>query len=95
METQETIKEWADSVGINPTFPRAVERAAEEMDEALIASYSNDKESTAFELADVMITVYIAASVLGVDIHSKINEKMEVNRSRKWKRDNTGCVYHE
>ncbi len=94
METQATITEWADSVGIKPDIWRAVTRAREEMQEALDDIANGDIAAAGVELADVVICLHVAASRMGVDLQSAIDAKMTINRSRKWRVDPTGCAYH-
>lgn len=94
METQATIAEWAHSVGIDAEPVRAVERAQEEMDEALDEVRDGNLDKASVELADVVICLYVAASKMGVDLQSEIDAKMKINRAREWRKDQTGCVYH-
>lgn len=94
METQKTISEWADEVGIKPDAHRAVARAGEELHEALEALAAGNKAGAAVEIADVVICLNVAASKLGVDLQAEINAKMQINRNRKWRLDETGCAYH-
>lgn len=46
------------------------------------------------EIADSMVVNYHAATVMHVDIHSFIDQKMDVNRRRKWKRNADGTGQH-
>lgn len=46
------------------------------------------------EAADVVIVLYTVAHSLGFDIHEHIDEKMAVNRSRKWVAQGDGTGYH-
>lgn len=94
METQQSIADWADAVGIKPDPRRAVERAGEELQEALDALASGSATTVGVELADVVICLHVAATKLGVDLQALIDAKMKVNRARKWRLDETGCAYH-
>lgn len=94
METQRTITEWAAHVGINAAPARAVSRAGEELQEAIDAIATGDMASAGGELADVAICLYVAASEMGIDLQAAIDAKMAINRSRTWRRDATGCIYH-
>ena len=94
METQATITAWADAVGIKPEPFRAVERAGEELREALADLEVGAVEDAGVELADVVICLFVAASRMGVDLQAEIDAKMQVNRSRTWRLDETGCAYH-
>jgi len=94
LETQATITEWAKSVGIKPDILRAVMRAKEEMDEALVDISRGDIAAAGVELADVVICLHVAASLMGVDLQAAIDTKMQINRNRTWRVDATGCAYH-
>lgn len=94
METQATINEWAYSVGINAAPIRSVERAVEEIDEALAELRAGGTAKAGVEIADAIICLMVAASRLGVDIQAEIDAKMQINRARQWRVDETGCVYH-
>lgn len=94
METQATITEWANSVGIKTSIRRAVTRANEELQEALDDISRGDIAAAGVELADVVICLHVAASRMGVDLQAAIDAKMVVNRARKWRLDTTGCAYH-
>ena len=94
METQQSITDWAVAVGINPDAQRAVERAGEELQEAIDAFKSGDRHSIGVEIADVVICLNVAASKLGVNLQSLIDAKMKVNRARQWQLDETGGADH-
>ena len=94
METQQSITEWADSVGIQPDPYRAVTRAGEELQEALDELLAGRSQDAAIELADVVICLHVAASKMGVDLQAEIDAKMRINRNRQWRLDATGCAYH-
>ena len=93
-ETQKSIVEWAASVGIDAAPAHAVERAAEEMAEALDEVRAGEIDKAGVELADVVICLFVAASKMGVDLQAEIDAKMKINRGRTWRRDERGCVYH-
>ena len=94
METQQSISDWADAVGINPDAKRAVERAGEELQEAIDAFATGTTTAVGVEIADVVICLNVAASKLGVDLQTLVDAKMKINRARKWRVDETGCAYH-
>jgi len=48
----------------------------------------------ASELADTFIVGYHGSRVLNVNIHSFVNQKMEINRRRKWKKNADGTGQH-
>ena len=94
METQKTISDWADAVGITSDPHRAVKRAGEELQEALDDLDAGRMSNAAVELADVVICLHVAASKMGVDLQNEIDAKMKINRARQWRLDATGCAYH-
>lgn len=46
------------------------------------------------EVADSMIVNYHAAAVMNVDLNSFVQEKMAINRRRKWKKNADGTGQH-
>lgn len=46
------------------------------------------------ELADSMIVNYHAAAVMNIHIHTFIDQKMEINRRRLWKKNADGTGQH-
>jgi hypothetical protein len=95
-ETQQTISQWCeDTFGPAQSNARLADRAQEEMNELHAELAVDDKHPRSpFEIADVFICLYRVATLLGVDIHQVIDEKMAINRARQWQRDGTGCGYH-
>lgn len=95
-ETQESISEWAQAVfGDAGSDARVATRANEEMAELLRAVTSDAPiEKVIEEAADVVIVLYRLANRNGFDLHEAINQKMEINRAREWKKDGTGHGYH-
>lgn len=95
-ETQKLISEWANlTFGPSGSNMRVAARANEEMAELLRALSANDNHpKAAEEVADIVIILYRLAERLGIDLHKEIDRKMEINRDRVWKLDNTGHGYH-
>lgn len=95
-ENQKTISDWADKTfGPSGSNARVAARANEEMAELLRALTADDEHPKAVEeVADIVIILYRLATRLGVDLHDEIERKMNINRDRIWKRDNTGHGYH-
>mgnify|MGYP001605248537 CR=1 FL=1 len=90
-ETQQTVTQWALDTFGPCAVPRAVERMVEEMQE-LQAVPHQDAMALRDECADVLITMYRLASVMGFDLHEAVSVKMALNRSREWvvRGDGTG-----
>lgn len=89
-ETQYSITRWAEETfGPSPTISpaRIAARANEEMAELIrktTESTIGHEDEMLEECADVVIVLYRLASVLGGDLHHKINAKMKENRLREW-----------
>lgn len=97
-ETQQSCSAWArETFGGRPeaTVARVAARANEEMAELLtIATSKAPYRGLAYEAADVVIVLYHLAGIAGFDLHKAIDEKMEINRKRKWTSNGDGVGYH-
>lgn len=108
-ETQKTISEWATKTFGYPTVRRSLERMLEEVEEIeQLVTYSSEDnkvhcseqylekihESIADECADMHITMCQVMNVMGYDLHSCVDHKMEINRARKWKLNEDGTGQH-
>jgi NTP pyrophosphatase (non-canonical NTP hydrolase) len=95
-ENQKTITAWAnETFGHAHSVMRVVVRANEEMAELLRALSTDDhSRKAAAEIADVIIVLCRAATMLGVDITEEVDKKMKINRARRWNVDGTGHGYH-
>ena len=91
METAESITQWADETfGFAPLMVQ-LERAKKELIELEAAIFVNeDKKKIAMEAADVIICL----SRLAALYPNAVDEKMAINRARKWKVDGNGCGQH-
>lgn len=98
-ETTETISRWAEETfGPAGSNARVAARANEEMAE-LLRKVTSAKDGevdamTAEECADVVIVLHRLAWRCGVDLYAAVNQKMEINRRRKWNLDGSGHGYH-
>lgn len=93
-EDQATITAWQEE-SFGPTTPwRAFERMQKEYWELRDAVYVGDTASAMSECADVLITLYRVAELLGCDLHAAVNAKMAVNRTRQWVVDDNGHGQH-
>lgn len=91
-ETQQTITTWADETFGPCTAKRAVARMIEEMAEC--QEGVNVTGTWRDECADVLITLYRVASIVGFDLHEAVDAKMHVNRQRLWGVRGDGTGYH-
>ena len=95
-ETQSSIALWAEHTFGLSTQIRAATRMNEEVAE-LLAKMSNATVSHSKiieEVADVQIVLYVLAERLHMNLDAEVQNKMKVNRSRKWKLDGSGCGQH-
>ena len=95
-ENQQTITAWADETFGRVADPiHAIKRARDEMCEFMDLPKSANPKEIMEEAADIVITLYRLASVLGGNLHDEIDGKMAINRySRRWKPDGTGNGQH-
>ncbi|TQV79752.1 dATP/dGTP pyrophosphohydrolase domain-containing protein [Denitrobaculum tricleocarpae] len=92
---QKTIAEWGeDTFGPAANPVDLVTRAQQELAELAEAVQQRDVKEAAMETADVMILLYRLAEDLGYDIEQSIQEKMAINRARKWSRAGDGTGKH-
>ena len=84
--TQGDIARWADKTfGPSTSNVRIAARANEEMAELLWALTCDDNAPKAVEeAADVVIVLYRLVERMGGDLMLAIDEKMAINRDRKW-----------
>ena len=95
-ETSKSISEWAVALfGESGSDARVAARALQEMAELFTKVTSNKSgKEIAEECADVVIVLARLANRNGYDIFEMVDEKMKVNRARKWVLDGTGHGYH-
>ena len=97
METQISISEWATQTFGPPSSPKKiVERFVEEVVEldSLSATEVPILEDITDECADCLVILYQVAEAYGFDLLTAVDQKMIVNRARKWKTDGDGVGQH-
>jgi len=96
IETTGSIGRWAVRTFGVPTPATAEQRAREEMDElqAAIANWKS-KPHIASEAADVVIVLCHLAYTMDIDLWDAVQDKMIINRQRKWKSRGNGTAQHE
>jgi NTP pyrophosphatase (non-canonical NTP hydrolase) len=98
IEDQDSISQWSRETFGPATPTRAATRMNTEVAELL--TLMSMPQSMAIRLkieeecADVLIVLYTVANCLGIDLHHTVDEKMSINRARKWKLDGSGCGQH-
>lgn len=90
-ETIDSVTDWADTTFGQATIRVQVERAKKEWGELLDALEAGNMGKVAIEAADVCICLY---RVIGTLKPSAIDDKMKINRARKWVVDSNGTAQH-
>ncbi len=94
-EDQHSIQAWAEEAFGEPTGAmRLAMRANMEMSELLVEAQGNNKGSIVEEAADVLICLYRIADACGYDLHQIVDDKMAINRKRKWISAGDGTGFH-
>ncbi|GIL40731.1 nucleotide pyrophosphohydrolase [Roseiterribacter gracilis] len=86
-ESEASIQQWArDAFGPAPNPSRIAARANEEMAELLMAVNGDAlvPAEIASECADIVIMMCRMADRLGFDLGHAVDEKMRINRARRW-----------
>jgi NTP pyrophosphatase (non-canonical NTP hydrolase) len=96
METQKSISEWAIKTFGQPiTTDIIFDRFMSEITE-LSERFSDcrDPEYLKDECADCLIILYQFCQESGFDLHDAVDQKMTINRNRKWKTKGDGVGQH-
>lgn len=96
MSWSSDINDWQEStfgrVRVLVAYSRAIEEWVELRDK--LESLRATNEASAEECADVVITLAALTRSLGFDLAEMVERKMEINRARKWRVDESGKGYH-
>lgn len=88
-QLQDRVTRWADSNFPERTTKDILLKLYEE-----IGEYCRNPQA-ALEMGDIMILLLDVAYKNGIDVHRAIENKMDINESRKWRVDeNTGIMRH-
>ena len=91
METQASISTWATKTFGKPAnLELIVDRFLEEVKEL----QSGTLEDLTDECADCLIVLYQVAETAGFDLQDAVDEKMKINRARKWNTNGDGVGQH-
>ncbi|NJM83887.1 MAG: DUF550 domain-containing protein [Tabrizicola sp.] len=96
METSASIAAWAESTfGAARSLDDLAARAIEELNElrAALAADEPASEVTA-EAADVAILLHRIAALCGADLAAIVDQKMAINRARRWQPAGDGTGRH-
>lgn len=87
-ETHWTVNGWANSVFPHRTRDSVIKKLFEEIGEFV-------KTPDEGEWADIIVLLWDLAVMYGIDPQKAINDKMRINRARKWAvNEATGVMQH-
>ncbi len=93
-EDQNTITDWANRTFGEGAYEAVCKRAVDEIQEFLQAVADDRRAGVKAEMPDVLITFFRLAAVLGFDLLESVDDKMAVNRLRRWKSNGDGTGQH-
>ncbi|WP_417453253.1 dATP/dGTP pyrophosphohydrolase domain-containing protein [Kiloniella sp.] len=95
METQTTICDWAEKTFGPVKDPGdLLKRALLETTELSESIEEHNIQEIGKETADVVILLYRLLDQYGLDLNKAINEKIAINRARKWEAKDDGTGSH-
>lgn len=95
-ETSASIAQWgAETFGEAADLAVLIQRARAEFDELDAAVRAGDADEIGREAADVMILLHRLAGLIGKDLASEVDAKMQINRTRRWRLSGDGVGQHE
>lgn len=94
-EVQKEIHRWADEQFPDRTDFNALSKLVlHEIPELLVHKKEKGLEGIGTELADCFILLMDLASMWEVDVDQAIAEKMRINYTRQWNKDENGIMQH-
>lgn len=95
-ESSATIAQWGTATFGDAASVKAYAlRAQEELAELIEAIESGEPDTAiAHEAADVTILLHRITGTLNLELYEAVDEKMVINRQRKWTRDGKGVGQH-
>jgi|CXWL01.1.fsa_nt_gi NTP pyrophosphatase (non-canonical NTP hydrolase) len=95
-ETSASIAQWgAETFGEVADLAVLTQRARVEFDELDAAVRAGDVDEIGREAADVMILLHRLVGLIGKDLATEVDAKMNINRSRRWRLSGDGVGQHE
>lgn len=97
MENQKSICDWAHETFGNATATtKIVDRFFEEVVELRLNAFTVPyfTQHIQDECADCLIMLYQVAGAYGFDLQEVVDEKMKINRERKWHTTGDGTGQH-
>lgn len=97
VETSQTIALWgSETFGDAASIKAYALRTQEELAELIDAIDHNQAiKEIALEAADVTILLHRITGTLGFELYKAVDEKMAINRQRKWTPDGNGVGQHK
>jgi hypothetical protein len=95
-ETSATIAQWAEATfGPVDSLDRLLSRAQQELTELreTLARHGSPQE-IAHEAADITIFLHRLVALVGHDLSTAVNDKMSINRQRRWQLSGDGVGQH-
>lgn len=86
--------ELAHALGLDAVATALAQSTRAQRDIALLSLSAVDESRSRIECADVLITLYRVMHVLDGQLHLWVDDKMAINRSRKWKMVGPGIGQH-
>lgn len=94
-ETQESITRWGEETFGPVIEPAALARRTRlEVDELIDALEKGDMREATQEAADILILLSRLAQILGFNLADAVDEKMKLNRARRWAPTGDGTGRH-
>jgi NTP pyrophosphatase (non-canonical NTP hydrolase) len=96
VETSSTIAQWAETTfGPVDSLEVLVNRAQHEINELRDALARNASPAEiAHEAADITIFLHRLAALVGHDLSTAVDQKMSINRQRRWQLSGDGVGQH-
>ena len=95
-ENSASIAQWgAATFGEVADLAVLTQRARAEFDELDAAVRAGDVDEIGREAADVMILLHRLVGLVGKDLASEVDAKMQINRTRRWRLSGDGVGQHE
>ena len=96
VETSATIAQWAEQTfGPVDSLDRLLSRAQQEIAELRDALARNAAPTEiAHEAADITIFLHRLVALVGHDLGSAVDQKMSINRQRRWQLSGDGVGQH-
>jgi NTP pyrophosphatase (non-canonical NTP hydrolase) len=95
-ETSASIAQWGQATfGDVADLAILISRARAEFDELDAAVRRGEVDEIGCEAADVVILLHRLVGLIGKDLASEVDAKMQINRTRRWRLCGDGVGQHE